>query len=248
VRIEALVISFGRFTEHARAARPTAADHRYRELLSRLPPPGTHTPTSHGAGNALAGMQITLALAEVAPLAFAAQHGRPMRHDELDALVGGASFDQLVNTIGASSARVSNALLAALAPARFPAWQHSLLAMPAAERRARRLKLSPELFSVALDGDEPRLDLLPDALARLRAVAGELETPGRTHHLACPAFAATAGDGADAGADAPHVFGAFVQWLVAICREYLIPLWCPLLPSPAPPSSTDIRMPPSDTD
>lgn len=217
VRIEALVVSFGRFTEHARAREPSAADRRYRELVARLPPRGAHTPTSHGAGNALAGVQITLALAEVAPPAFAAQHGRPMRRDELDALVGGAAFDQLVNAIGASSARVSNALLAALAPERFPAWSHSLLAVPDAERTGRRLKLAPGLFSVTADDDGPRLDLVPEALARLRAVAGELETPGRTHQIACPAFAAPAGDG--------YVFGAFARWLIAICRRYLVPLW-----------------------
>lgn len=227
VRIEALVVSFGRFTEHALGARAAAdpgapraaAYRRYRELVAALPPRGTHTPTSHGAGNALAGMQLTLALAEVAPRAFAAQHGRPMRRDELDALVGGAAFEQLVHAIGASSARVSNALLATLCPDRFAAWGHSLLAMPGAERSARRLRLDPAAFVVAPGPGGPRLDAGPEALARLRALAGELETPGRTHQVACPAFAAPA--------EAGHVFGAFTRWLIAICRAHLVPRWAP---------------------
>ena len=217
--IEALLVSFGRYTEHvlARTADgPAAAAHRrYQQLVACLPPAGTHTPTSHGAGNALAGMQLTLALAEVLPRTHELRRGAPITADALDAILASPAFEQLVSTIGASSARVSNALLATLAPVRFPVWSHALLALAPAERGSRRLALAPEVFELVEEPHGMRLDLTAEALARFRETARALEIPGRSHQVACPAFAALTPDA--------HVFGAFTRWLVEVIRRHLAP-------------------------
>lgn len=236
---EVLLRAVGAFTERRQAARAFAGGEeahraaiyvRYCDLLDHLQP--RETPTSHGIVNGLAGLQLTIALAEVVGAVYEQTLGQRIPRALYSQILFSPELLRLILAIASTRSQASNAILAELMGPSFATWRHSLLPRPDGSLPPR-LRLRPACFFLQFSGsqageeasggaatgpDIPSLQVRPEVLAAIRQQSEGWVTPGRTRQTMCPAFFADYGGAGNKGA----VIQDFVGWLLSIVDQYYV--------------------------